>query len=112
MEGKQLSQIQAQIPSGFTESTIEYMMNVKSIDNLDELINQTQNLSDNVRGEAMTIAEALRAEGAEKAKKESETKIAINMLKNGMRIEDVAKYTELELAFIEKISKQQIEPTH
>ena len=41
---QQLSNIDSNndIPQGFTESTIRYMMNVKSVDNLDQLIEQNQ----------------------------------------------------------------------
>lgn len=99
-----------QIPAGFTESTIEYMMNVKAINNLDELIEQNLDLTENIRGEAMTIAEALRAEGEERGKQigkqEYQTKVAITMLKDGMPNDQIAKFTELDLSFIQQLKQQ------
>ena len=82
------------------------MMNVKAITNLDELINQNLNLSEDIRGEAMTIAEALEQRGREK----SQANIAINLLNKGMPAKEIAEVTELDLSTVEQLQQQNTKP--
>lgn len=109
-----------QIPQGFTESTIRYMMNVKTIDNLDELIERNQKLPETLRGEAMTIAEAFELRGEAKGEVKGEArgevkgkvKVAITMLEHNMPVEQVAELTGLDIDVIIKLSQDQDKPTH
>ena len=77
-------------------------MNVKSVDNLNQLIEQSEQLFKQVKGEAMTIAEAFEQRG----RKIGETKVAINLLKKGMPVVEVAEVTELKLSVIEELYNQ------
>ena len=94
------------LPYGFTTSTIEYMINVKSIDNLDELMKQSQQLSQSTRGEIMTLAENLRAEGISKGADLKTIEIAIKLLEQGVDKKIICASTNLELSKIEALSKK------
>ena len=83
------------LPKDFTATTIEYMMKVKSIDNLDSLIAQSPQLPQSVRSEAMTTAEAIE--------NRTQTKVAKNMLREGAEKSFVVKTTELPLAKVEEL---------
>ena len=45
-------------------------------------------------------------EGWEKGRKEGKLEFALELLKDGMSLEKVAKYSKLSLAMIEKLAKQ------
>ena len=51
----------------------------------------------------MTIAEALKKEG----QKNRDFQLINNMLKNDMTAKQIAQVTELELDYVEQLSKQQ-----
>ena len=99
-------------------------MKVKAINNLDELIEQNLDLSEDIRGEAMTIAEAFEQRGEKRGEqrgekksekrgeKKSERKLVLNMLKNGMTVKQIAKFTELDLSFIKQVKEQQHNSEH
>ena len=68
-----------------------------------QLIKQNQQLSKDIRGEAMTIAEALRKEG----KQEGHSELIFNMLENGITKQQIADSTGLELKYIEELVQAQ-----
>ena len=105
---KKLAQLELQtaIPDGFTTTTIEYMMNVKHIDNLDQLIEQNMQLAISVRGEAMTIAEAFEARGKEAGLIEGKLAVANNLLKEGISVEIVVKTTGLTVEEVNQLISQ------
>ena len=77
-------------------------MSVKPIDNLDKLVEQNTTLPSEIRGEAMTIAEAFVERGKEQGKLE----VALNMLKEGIDKLIVVKTTQLDPAQIEALQKE------
>ena len=90
------------IPDGFTKSTVKYMINVKSVENVESLIETSNEIPNKLKGEIMTTADYLRRDGA----LENSIKIAINMLKEGLDKAFVSKTTELDMEKVEELSKQ------
>ena len=94
------------IPDGFTKSTVKYMINVKSVENFESLIETSNQVPSKMKGEIMTTADYLRKEGEEHGALKNSIKIAINMLKEGLDKAFVSKTTELDMEKVEELSKQ------
>ena len=94
------------IPKGFTKSTMKYMINVKSVDDIEALVEKSDELSEPVRGDIMTIAEALEKRGKERGKVESQIEIALALLEKGQEKCFVSEITKLDLSKVEELSQQ------
>ncbi|MFW6287797.1 MAG: hypothetical protein ACOC2J_03500 [bacterium] len=88
------------------DGIINYIMNVRN----DVAENRLREIADKVsseRGERiMTLAEKLRMEGMKKGKKEGKKDVAISMLKEGLSIEQIAKFTKLDKGEIELLKDE------
>ena len=90
------------IPKGFTKTTMKYMINVKDVEDIDALIEKSDKLSEPVRGEIMTIAEALEARGEARNKLE----MAMGMLEEDIDKATIAKITGFDMEKIEELVQE------
>ncbi|MFT4928950.1 MAG: putative transposase/invertase (TIGR01784 family) [Phenylobacterium sp.] len=91
----------------FLRTTLNYLLGVGNTADVEQFIKGGLQLAEPVRGEFMTIAEQLRAmgaeEGLEKGLKKGRKEIAINLLEEGLDPHFVARNTGLELDVILKL---------
>ncbi|MFT5164144.1 MAG: hypothetical protein ACI9FJ_002745 [Alteromonadaceae bacterium] len=86
----------------FIRTVLNYLLNVGDTADVEQFIKGGQRLPEPVRGEFMTIAEKLRAMGAEEGKEE----VAVSLLKEGVEPKFVARVTKLELAAVLKLQAE------
>ena len=104
-------------PASFVELTLRYMIEVKSVPNVNELIEKNRTLPTNIRSEIMTIAEQYEARGEARGEKRGIVKgeaigevkgkivVAINLLKEGIDKSLIAKTTTLDMSKIDELSE-------
>jgi predicted transposase/invertase (TIGR01784 family) len=90
----------------FVRTVLNYLLNVGNTADIEQFIKGGQRLPEPVRGEFMTIAEKLRAMGAEEGKVEGIEEVANSLLKEGVEPRFVARVTKLELAVVLKLQAQ------
>jgi predicted transposase/invertase (TIGR01784 family) len=98
----------------FIRTVLNYILNVGNTAEVEKFIKNGSQLPEPVRGEFMTIAEQLRAMGAEEGrvqgreegKEEGKEEVAINLLKDGADPHFVARISGLDLAVIIKLKAQ------
>ena len=90
----------------YFQTVVKYIMEADAIDtNLEEVTKIVNRVSKEKEGEIMSIAEELRKEEREKARKEK-LKIAKNLLDMGMNIHQISEATELNEEQIKKLKRK------
>lgn len=95
-------------------TALNYLLNVGNIEDINQFVQKSKELPDNVRGEIMTAAEKLKSIGWEEGLKEGreegiikgQEKTAVNLLKEGADIQFVARITDLDVAVVQKLKTE------
>ena len=90
----------------FIRTVLNYLLGVGNATNVEHFMKESWRLPEPIRGEFMTIAEKLRAMGAEEGLEKGKEEVAINLLKDGSTPEFIARITGLELTLIVKLQAQ------
>ena len=90
----------------FVNTLLYYLMRVGNTKDFKQFIHNGQQLTEPVRGEFMTIAEQLKAMGAEEAREATQEEIAIKSLKENADPRFIERITGLDLKTILELKAQ------
>ena len=81
-------------------STMEYAIKAGNIDSIEELAKLTNELSPELEGKVMTLAERLEAKGEARGEAEATRRVAASMLSRGLEARFISEVTGLPIEII------------